>query len=305
MLDGVDLVLPAQALNGERPGWHPVQKRLYWVDIRAPSLHAYDPETGRDEVWEMPAWIGCHAVTPKGAIVALRTGLHAFDSETGALDFLAPAPFDSRRFIFNDGRCDRRGRFYAGPMYLPLNPGDGSGAEKAAPLWRFEPGAPKEVAWTPVTPPVKTSNGLAWSPDGRTMYHSDTDPNDIWAYDYDEGTGAVENRRVFAEVEVEDRQGGPDGASVDSDGFYWCAVFANNCLLRFDPDGRLERRVAMPVKYPTMPAFGGPDLKTLFITSATWPMRPEERPNHPLEGGLFALEAPAPGLPPAIFNPSR
>ncbi len=137
------------------------------------------------------------------------------------------------------------------------------------------------------------------------MYHADTDPKTIWAYDYDEATGTAENRRVFAQVEVADGQGGPDGASVDSHGFYWCAVFANGCLLRFDPDGRLERRIAMPVKYPTMPAFGGADLKTLFVTSATWPIPVHERKSHPLEGGLFAMEAPVAGMLPSLFDPSR
>ena len=296
------LVLPAKALNGERPAWHPGLKRLFWADIREPALHSFDPATGADRSWEMPAWIGCFALTERGAIVALRTGLFELDLDSGALRFLAPAPFDSRRFIFNDGRCDRVGRFYAGPMYLPLRPGDEVGGEQAAPLWRYEPA---RAGWTAVSPPVKTANGLAWSPDGRTMYHSDTDPKVIWACDYDEATGAVANRRVFARVEVADAQGGPDGASVDSDGFYWCAVFANGCLLRFDPDGRLERRVPMPVKYPTMVTFGGADLKTLFVTSATWPIPSGDRDSHPLEGGLFATEAPVAGTPPSFFDPSR
>ena len=299
----VELLVRAQALNGERPGWHPFQQKLFWVDIRSPSLHVFDPDSGKDDVWEMPAWIGCHAVTPKGAIVALRTGLHQFDIETGALTFLAAAPFDPRRFLFNDGRCDRRGRFFVGPMYLPLKPGDQSADEKTAPLWRFNPKAAQAAAWTPVSPPVSTSNGLAWSPDGRVMYHSDTAQKTIWACDYDEAAGVAENRRVFAKVDVS--EGGPDGACVDSEGFYWCAVFANGCLLRFDPSGKLERRVDLPVKYPTMPAFGGSDSATLFVTSANWPLSPEQRLGRPEEGGLFALEAPAPGLPPAFFDPSR
>lgn len=298
----VELVLAAKALNGERPGWHPRFQKLFWTDIRAPALHAFDPATGRDEAWEMPAWIGCFGQTERGAVVALRTGLFDFDVETGVLTFLAPPPFDPRRFLFNDGRCDRAGRFYAGPMYLPLKPGDSSGAEKAAPLWRYRPAT---RSWDAIPPSLKTANGLAWSPDGRTMYHSDTDPKVIWASDYDEATGAVENRRVFARVEVEDSQGGPDGASVDSDGFYWCALYANHCLLRFDPAGKIERRVPMPVKYPTMPCFGGPDLKTLYITSANWPLDPAAREKNPLEGGLFAMEAPVAGQPPHFFDPAR
>ena len=297
----VTLVLPARALNGERPGWHAGRQALFWVDIREPALHCFDPATGKDQAWEMPAWIGCYALTAKGALVALRTGLFAFDIGSGSLAFVAEPPFDPRRFIFNDGRCDRVGRFYAGPMHLPLRPGDPPGAPDAAPLWRYEPPG----RWSAVSPDVKTSNGLAWSPDGRTMYHSDTARRTIWACDYDEATGAVENRRVFAQVPVEDPTGGPDGAAVDRDGFYWCAVFANGHLLRYDPAGKLERRVEMPVKYPTMPSFGGPNLDTLFVTSAIWPIPEHERPQHPMEGGLFALQAPAPGFASVIFDPTR
>lgn len=295
----VDLVLRAGALNGECPGWDDRRHKLFWIDIRGPALHLFDPATRKDTAWELPAWVGCFSLDRDGnAVVALSTGLYHMTLETGALKPLAHAPFDSRRFIFNDGRCDPRGRFFAGTMYLPLKPGDQSDEPKASPLWRHD----GDGRWTAVTDPVKTSNGLAWSPDGRTMYHSDTDPKVIWAYDYDLATGTPSNKRVFAKIDVEDGQGGPDGASVDSEGFYWCAVFANSALLRFDPDGRLERRVSMPVKYPTMPTFGGPDLTTIFVTSATWPKPAEWRAERPDEGGLFALEAPVPGLLPNRFG---
>ena len=296
----VKLVLRAGALNGERPGWDERRQKLFWVDIREPALHLLDPATGEDTGWELPAWIGCFALDRAGdAVVALATGLYHMGLDTGALSPLAHAPFDTRRFIFNDGRCDPCGRFFAGAMYLPLKPRDQSVEHRGSPLWRYD-GAGR---WTAVTDPVQTSNGLAWSPDGRTMYHADTDPKVIWAYDYDLDTGTPSNRRVFAELDVADAQGGPDGASVDSEGFYWTAVFANGALLRFDPDGRIERRVPLPVKYPTMPTFGGPDLATLYVTSATWPKSPEWRAAHPDEGGVFALDAPVPGLPPHRFDP--
>ncbi len=293
-----ELVLRAGALNGECPAWDVRAKALFWVDIREPALHRFDPATRQDHAWELPAWIGCFALAEEGAVVALATGLYHMTPETGALVPWAHAPFDPRRFIFNDGRCDPRGRFFAGAMYLPLKPGDQSDGQKGSPLWRYD----GDGRWTGVTDAVKTSNGLAWSPDGRTLYHADTDPKVIWAYDYDLDTGMPSNKRVFARVEVEDRQGGPDGASVDSDGFYWCAVFAEGCLLRFDPDGRLERRVPLPVKYPTMPCFGGDNLDTIFVTSANWPIPPGERSRHPDEGGLFALPAPVPGLRPHRFS---
>jgi sugar lactone lactonase YvrE len=150
---------------------------------------------------------------------------------------------------------------------------------------------------------MTNSNGLAWSPDGRTMYHADTARKTIWASDYDPGTGATENRRVFAQVDAGGPTGGPDGAAVDAEGFYWSAVFGDGSLLRFDPDGEVERRVPLPVRYPTMPAFGGPDLKTLYVTSASFPIPADERAARPEAGGLFAFEAPAPGLPPDLFQP--
>ncbi|MBV9785172.1 MAG: SMP-30/gluconolactonase/LRE family protein [Acidisphaera sp.] len=288
------LVLRAQALNGETPVWCAARRRLFWIDLREPSLHEFDPATGADESWHMPAWIGCYGLTASGAVVALRTGLFSFDFDTTALTALAPAPFDARRFLFNDGRADPRGRFLVGTMYQPLPPGDRhSDAPKGTPLWRLEAGA----RWQPVTPDVQTSNGLAWSPDGRTMYHSDTDARTIWRWEYDPDSGAVANRCVFAQLTGLPDKAGPDGAAVDRDGFYWCAVYGAGVLHRYDPDGRLERTVAFPVRHPTMPAFGGAGLETIYVTSANWSLTPEQRRAEPDAGGLFAMPAPVPGLP--------
>jgi sugar lactone lactonase YvrE len=122
-------------------------------------------------------------------------------------------------------------------------------------------------------------------------------PDTVWAYGYDPATGAIAGRRVFARVEEGGQDGGPDGAAVDRDGFDWCAVSGGGRLLRFDPHGRLERRVAMPVQYPTMPALGGEMLDTVFVTSASWPLSEEDRRRRPEQGGLFAFPAPVPGLP--------
>jgi sugar lactone lactonase YvrE len=290
----VRLVQDAHAVNGERPGWDDLRRTLYWVDMRAPSLNAYHPETGARQSWEMPAWIGSFAVFRDGRLaVALRTGLGIFDPKSGALTPLAPAPYDVRRFCFNDGRCDRQGRLIVGPMYHPLGPSDADdAASKTAPLWRFD----GKGAMVPLgLPPVRISNGLAFSPDGKILYHSDTPAKTIWACDYDTASGAVANQRPFAQVEEGGDDGGPDGATVDSEGFYICAVFGAGCLLRFDPAGKLERRINLPVRYPTMPALGGDDHATLFVTSASYPRNAHRE--DPAVGGLLALEAPAPGLP--------
>lgn len=187
-------------------------------------------------------------------------------------------------------------------MYLPLAPGDPREQEPdEKPLSCLRP----DGSWRDLAAPAKTSNGLAWSPDGRTMYQSDTASKTIFAFDYDVELGRAANRRVFALVETTNKKHGPDGAGVDREGFYLCAVFGEGCLLRFDPDGILERRIEMPVQYPTMPAFGGADLSTVFVTSANWMIDEKERSSRPLEGGLFSFEAPAPGLPTTIFDKTR
>jgi len=287
------LALRANALNGETPFWCAARRRLFWVDIRAPALHLFDPATGRDQSWQMPAWIGCYGLTERGAIVALRTGLFDFALDTGALTFVAPPPCDARRFALNDGRSDPSGRLLIGTMYQPLSPGDQQPKEpQGTPLWRYDGNG----RWHAVTPNVHTSNGLAWSPDQRTMYHSDTKAHTIWAWDYDVTSGTPSNRRVFVHMADAPDDGGPDGANVDRDGFYWCAVYGMGVLRRYDPAGKLEREVKLPVRHPTMPAFGGDALDMLYVTSANWQLDDEERRRHPDAGGLFALPAPVPGL---------
>ena len=204
---------------------------------------------------------------------------------------VAPVPFDPCRFFSNDGKCDPQGRLWFGPMYEPLAPPPA--AEPAAsPLLRFDAATRRCV---PQTHAVNVSNGIAWSADGRTMYHSDTRKKTIYTYDFDGATGTLGERRQFAVVDTSG-QGGPDGGAVDSEGCYWSAIYGAGKLLRFDPEGRVEREVAMPVRNPTMPAFGGPDLRTLYVTSARRANGRWDRWLHPRDGGVFAFQGPAPGL---------
>ncbi len=298
----VQIALQPRALNGEGPQWDDRRGRLFWVDMRRPSLNVLEPGTGRNDWWEMPDWIGCFGLVEDGRVaVALRTGLQLFDPADGSLTMLAPAPYDSRRFCFNDGGCDRDGRFMAGPMLAPLEqsvPATQPTDSDRLPVWRYD-GA---HGWATLSAPVKIANGLAFSPDGRTLYHSDTPRKTIWACDYDTDRGVIENARVFATVEEGGDDGGPDGAVVDRDGFYTCAVFGGGCLLRFDPDGRLERRIALPAHYPTMPALGGEDRTTLYVTSASYMLSDDEQREQPAAGALFSLEAPAPGLPTSYMS---
>ena len=302
MTSDIRLELDCKSLNGESPRWSVAEQRLYWVDTREPALHAFDPVTKRDIAWEMPSWIGCQVLTRTGALVALRTGLYEFQHENASLPQLGQVPYDVRRFIFNDGGCDPAGRFLVGEMYLPLKPGDEKEhAPDSAPLFRYSPNG----TWVDMAASTKTSNGLAWSPDGKTMYQSDTASKTIFAFDYDAAHGQCSHRRVFAQVETHDEHHGPDGAAVDRDGFYLCAVYGEGCLLRFDPDGKLERRIEMPVQYPTMPAYGGGDLSTVFVTTAKGMIDPNDWKDRPLEGNLFSFEMSVPGLETSLFDRAR
>lgn len=295
----IEVVDEAQAVNGERPGWDEARGVLWWVDMRKPALHRFDPVSRSRREWPMPAWIGTFALLRDGRLlVALRSGMALFNPQDGALSPVAPPPYDPRRFCFNDGRCDRQGRFIVGPLYHPLEAA-GGGAQ-TAPLWRLSRG--RMVALD--LPAVKIANGAAFSPDGRTFYHSDTAQKTIFACDYDPGNGAIGLRRIFATVDAGGPDGGPDGAVVDAEGFYICAVFGAGALFRFDPAGRLERRIDLPVRYPTMPALGGPDRRTLFVTSASYPYGEGGRAQ-PKAGALLAMEAPAAGLPTSYLDPAE
>lgn len=293
-------VVAARAVNGECPQWDVLRSRLYWVDMRKPALHAWEPASSQALSWEMPAWIGCYGILGDGRlVVALRTGLYVFTPTTGALAFIAPAPYDPRRFCFNDGRCDRSGRLVIGLMAHPLQGSTHAGQPQFAPLWSWAGSGLSALS----LPPVRISNGLAFSPDGRTLYHSDTAAKTIWACDWDEDSGIACNQRIFARIDEGGDTGGPDGATVDSDGCYICAVFGAGCLLRFDPSGRLERRFPLPVRYPTMPALGGDGLTTLYVTSASFPDQGDDKDvDDPFAGDLLALDAPAPGLPTAYMH---
>ena len=286
----VDAVLRARASNGECPTWSVREGVLYWCDTSANRLHRYDPRSCADESWTMPATTGSFALgTRDRMLVALRTGLFRFDRRTARLESFAPTPLDAHRFFWNDGKTDPAGRFWVGPAYLPLDRrGEGP---KTGPLHRVAPDG-EQVA---KTAPVRISNGLAWSPDGRTMYHADTMAQDVYAYDVlDLENGMLGERRTFARVQTPG--GGPDGAATDTDGCYWTAVYGAGKVVRFTPDGRVEREVHIPAPNVTMIAFGGDDLRTAYVTSASKGFANAQIEEHPLAGAVFAFDAPVPGV---------
>jgi sugar lactone lactonase YvrE len=278
---------------GESPFWHPDEAALYWCDIPGRRLNRWHPGRAEHRHWDFDVEPGCCAPMPGGTLLlAMRDGLFHFDPRSGERSELAPPPYDPREERFNDGKADPQGRFWAGTIYEPRT------APKAT-LQRWADGALERVA-----DGVTVANGLAWSPDGRTLYWSDTKAHRILAYDFDLAEGTLSRQRVFAQFApraegqaLADYGGRPDGAAVDREGHYWVAMFEGQRLLRLRPDGSVERELPLPVRCPTMPCFGGDDGRTLFVTTARENRPAEELAAQPLAGCVLTLRVDVAGLP--------
>jgi len=281
--------LDVKAILGESPVWSAAEQALYWVDIIAPSLNRFDPASGRNVAMPMPESIGCFALRERGGyIVALRSGIWLARADGSLERQVAAAPYDRSHHRFNDGRCDRQGRFWIGSM------NERRDANTAA-LLRLD----ADFALTRVLDDMMISNGLAWSPDGRTMYHADTPTRTVCAYAYDAGPPLPANRRVFAKWEGETER--PDGGAIDSAGNYWTAFYRGGEVLQLSPLGDVLARYPVPAMCPTMCAFGGEDLRTLYVTSARQERDADELARLPDSGGIFAMRVDTPGLPEPQF----
>ncbi|MEO8507155.1 MAG: SMP-30/gluconolactonase/LRE family protein [Betaproteobacteria bacterium] len=282
-------VLDIRAELGECPVWSAREHSLYWIDINAPSLNRFEPATGRNVVMPLPESIGCFALRqPAGFIIALRSGVFLANPDGAVGRKIADAPYDPARHRFNDGRCDRQGRFFVGSM-------NESRDGPTAGLLRVD----ADGAVTPIMGDMTISNGLAWSPDGRTMYHADTPTHTIRAFDYDTATGMPSRPRVFARWTGETDR--PDGGTVDSAGNYWTAFYRGGKVLQISPAGTTLAEYPVPAMCPTMCGFGGPDLKTLYVTTARQMREPDELARLPQSGGIFAMRVDVPGLPEPAF----
>lgn len=284
---GVQLAFNMPMQLGESPLWHPVENRLYWIDIDGRSVHRLDPQNNMHHAWPLPSEPGAIAWSSAGGlVVAMRSGLATLDTNSGALNVFAQPPYDPGRERFNDGRCDAAGRFWVGTLYEPRDRPD-------AALYALERGVLRDSGKR-----ATVSNGVAFSPDGRTLYHSDTTSHTIRAYDYDVVSGQAGNERVlhhFSSARGPDYGGRPDGAAVDSQGNYWCAMYEGGRLLQLASTGAILREILLPVRCPTMMAFGGSDLRTLYITTVSGKRSAEELAACPLSGCLFSLRVDVPG----------
>lgn len=275
---------------GECPVWSVEEQALYWVDILAPAVFRWDPSTNETLHWAMPDHIGSLALHQDGGlVVALRNGLFHFNQKSHDLTELKRAPYDGTRLRFNDGRCDRAGRFWVGSM----NEWDES---PTAQLYCYDG---RELLSREAN--IRTSNGLAFSPDDRTLYFSDSPTRTIVSYDFSLHGERISGKRAFAELPKE--FGVADGAAVDADGCYWITLAGASKLARFTPGGRLERVYDLPISIPTMCAFGGSNLETLFITSAYVGLTPAHRAAEPLAGALFAMHPGVNGIREPKFQP--
>jgi sugar lactone lactonase YvrE len=271
---------------GEGPYWHIGEQALYFVDIRDAKLYRFDPSTGQHESWRMPSAIGsCGMCVDGRAIVALQDGVYFFDFATHRLTLIVdPEPGVTTNRL-NDGKVGPDGRFWVGSMDDRLE------KEATGGLYRID----WDGTCTRMRDGLSVSNGLAWSPDGRTMYHSDSRDTFIEAFDYDLERGDISNRRVIRQMTNE--EGRPDGAAVDAEGCYWSAGVSAGCLNRLSPDGVLLTRINLPLAAPTMPCFGGPDLKTLYVTSLQ-----SDRLGPIQPGTMISFPVDVPGIPVGLFG---
>lgn len=291
-----ELIVDARNAVGESPVWVPQENALYWVDIPNGGLQRWSADSGHVASWKAPEMLACITRHRSGGWVAgMESGFFRLHPHSdGSLDseLLATVEHSRADMRLNDGRCDRQGRFWAGSMVLNM----GLNAPEGR-LYRYSAGRTGVIEAQ--LDGFIVPNGLAFSPDGKTMYLSDSHPNVqlIWAFDYDTETGTPSNRRIF--VDMNHFPGRPDGAAVDAEGCYWICANDAGLIHRFAPDGRLDFSLQVPVKKPTMCAFGGSNLDTLFVAS----IRPgDDHDPQSLAGGVFALKPGVKGLAEPQFN---
>jgi sugar lactone lactonase YvrE len=284
-------LLSARARLGEGPLWDGAKQVLYWVDILNHRVHVFEPSSGDDCHWDVGG-VGSAMALMSGEKLLLAMGdrIATLDLTSGAVETLKTFEFDAPGTRFNDGKCDPQGRFWIGTM----SP-DSSGQ---AALYRYDPDGSVRTMETGLT----ISNGLGWSPDGGTFYLTDSPQRKIFAYRFDGQTGEIGDRRILIDLGDEDPAVEPDGLTIDSEGNIWTALWDGGCVACFSPTGEPLGRVSFPVPRPTCPTFGGPDLSTLYVTTASAGLSQKELQEGFFSGDLFAIAAPTPGLPTNLFG---
>ena len=296
---------------GESPFWHPAEGRLYWVDLPAKLILRTVPGSSVVERWPVPQEPGCIAPAASGGlVVAMRDGVYRAREWGGALTLLARFDHDPATTRFNDGKCDPLGRLWAGTIFEPRTANE-------AKLYSVDCRGGRAPEVKLQAGDAITANGLAWSPSGDTVYWSDTPHHIIHAWDWAADANALTHHRVFQQFAPKPAGwqpdlsgqpapasygGRPDGAAVDAEGNYYAAMFEGRRLCKFAPGGVLLAEIATPAQCPTMPCFGGPDLRTLFLTTARHNRAAAELAAMPESGCVFAMDVDVPGLPVNFFQ---
>lgn len=285
----VEIIVDCRNTLGEGLVWDADAQRLCWTDIEERRLWMLEPRSGAVRSFTVPERIGCFAPREKGGlVVAFASGLAFYDPETGRREDIAPFEPELPHTRLNDGRTDRQGRFVVGGF-------DEVEGKAISSVVRLAP----DLSVTKLFDGVGCANGTCFSPDGQTMYFADTPAKEIWAFDYEPSSGTLGARRTIARFD--DQPGLPDGSCVDAEGFIWNAQWNGHRVVRYAPDGRIDRVVAMPVLNPTCVTFGGANLDTLYITTARYLMTAEQIAVGPQAGALFACKPGVPGLPDTKF----
>jgi sugar lactone lactonase YvrE len=282
----VECVANRRDVLGEVPMWCPKSELLWWIDVRRPCLQSYNPATGEHRIMPTPGRdVGSFAFRRSGGmVVGLNDGLYSFDPQTGAYERLVELEPTLPGNRLNDAKCDRHGRFWVGTQQDGSKVGMGS-------FYRIDPDHRFEKFFDGIF----IANGVAISPDDKSLYFADTRLNLMWVFDFDIDAGVIINRQVFCDTSS--HPGRPDGTTVDAEGFLWNAEVFGSRLVRYAPDGRIDRVVPLPVSLPTSCAFGGRNLDVLYITTSTQGMTPRRFAEEPMSGGLLALDVGVRGLP--------
>jgi len=287
---GVELMLAAEAECGECPVWDVRKKELLWVDIPRGLVHIYDPVANADRVFDLGQPVGSVARRASGGmVVALAEGFGFFDEESGRSEIVAPVETAGPNGLMNDGKCDARGRFWAGTATEP--PEEGVSA-----LYRLD----IDLSVERVLGGVTLSNGMGWSLDERLMYYIDSTTGGVDAFDYDPDSGRLGERRRLITIAPE--LGMPDGMTVDAEGHLWVAIYGGSAVHRSSPHGELEAVVHLPVTQVTSCAFGGETLEDLYVTTARENFSVAQAHQEPHAGGLFRCRPGIRGVLPAEFQ---
>lgn len=291
-------ILPTKILDvknrlGECVLWDARESAVLWTDIESSLFWKWDFPDAEPQSFSLPERLGSFALTDIAGtyLGAFESGFATFTPSENTFQLIAPVSAKHKHLRMNDGRVDREGRFWAATMAEQ----DPVGDEPWGTLWRHD----GEERASPTLSGFKIPNSLCWSRDGRTMYFSDSSQNTIWRYAFDPDVGPMGDPIVFAKTE---KHVHPDGSCIDSEDHLWNAQWGGSEIVRYRPDGSIERRVKLPVSQPSCVAFGGPDLDILFVTTARVDLSEEQLLSEPLAGALFAYQTDIKGIPEVICH---